>query len=240
MSLSRRQMLLASMGLFVAGCAPTQTSVSRRPGTEWPGSVDRPRQQRSTRVDPRPRDTPTAPTPRQVPAHADGLNAVARSRWASAGPVTSRVNPMNGVSRITVHHEGWTSFWDNGEASTAERIERIRNVHVRDRGWGDIGYHYIIDRSGRIWQGRAIGYQGAHVGGANENNLGIMLLGNFDQQSPTDVQLDRLVSSLRSLMRTHNVANHRVYTHQELSPSACPGRNLQPRMVSLRRGGYLT
>lgn len=239
MSVSRRQMLLTSLGLLVAGCGTTQTRSSARPRTQWPEAVARPRTQPATPL-PRPNTPPApiAPAPAS-PAYADALRAIPRSRWASTGPVGNRVNPMNGVQRITIHHEGWTSFWHTDQNATADRIEQIRNIHVRDRGWGDIGYHYIIDRAGQIWQARPIAYQGAHVAAQNEHNIGVMLLGNFDQQTPSAAQIDCLVTSLRTLMHTHRVPTHRVYTHQELSPSACPGRNLQPRIVSLRQSGHL-
>jgi hypothetical protein len=50
---------------------------------------------------------------------------------------------------------------------------------------GDIGYHYIVDRSGAIWQGRRIRYQGAHArGSANNGNIGIVLLGISRTSSP--------------------------------------------------------
>ncbi|MEX0653748.1 MAG: peptidoglycan recognition family protein [Phycisphaeraceae bacterium] len=230
-------MLLASLGLFVAGCGTPHGSSIVRPRTQWPGAIARPRQDRTATVEPAPRRSNPAATPPR-PA-SDGLAAIPRSRWASTGPVDGRVNPLNGVARITVHHEGWTSFFHTDENTTADRIEQIRQVHVRDRGWGDIGYHYIIDRAGRAWQCRSLRYQGAHVANNNENNLGVMLLGNFDKQTPSSAQIDCLVATLRSLMATHRVPTHRVYTHQELSPSACPGRNLQPRVVSLRQGGHL-
>lgn len=146
---------------------------------------------------------------------------------------------MGGINRITIHHEGWTPVWFSDQASTAARLEQIRNIHVRDRGWGDIGYHYVIDRAGRVWQGREIRYQGAHVSKNNEHNVGIMCLGNFDKQRPSDAQMQSLINTLRSVQHTYKVPARRVYTHQELSPTACPGSHLQPRVVAIRSNGYL-
>jgi N-acetyl-anhydromuramyl-L-alanine amidase AmpD len=110
---------------------------------------------------------------------------------------------------------------------------------MNQRGWGDIGYHYVIDRSGRIWEARPIQYQGAHVASNNENNLGIMVLGNFDKQQPTDAQMATLRQALIRFRKTYNVPVSRVYTHQEITPTACPGRSLQPRMVAMRKGNQL-
>lgn len=244
-------MLLAGLGLALTGCAAQQGSSSsvsaaayQRPQTLWPDAVARPR----PIATPAQVVTPVAPTPVVAAAPAvqapaapavPAFNAIARSNWSKRGPVMSRINPMNGVTRITVHHEGWTNVWFTDWKSTAARLNHIRDAHVSDRKWGDIGYHYIIDRAGRVWEGRDTRYQGAHVQATNEHNLGIMLLGNFDKQRPSDAQLATLRSSLIALMHLHNVPVRRVYTHQELKPTACPGKQLQPRVATLRNGGYL-
>ncbi len=146
---------------------------------------------------------------------------------------------MNGVTRMTVHHEGWTPVWFTDFDHAAERIEQDRHVHVDNRGWGDLGYHFVIDRAGRLWEGRKLKYQGAHVADHNEHNIGIMCLGNFDKQQPSQVQLQTLTNTLKTLRKHYNVPINRIYTHQELNPTACPGSNLQPRVASLRTNGHL-
>ena len=231
MKMTRREMLLASLGL-VSGCSST-SSLSERPRTRWPAPIARPSVAAGVAVPPAP--TPTVPRSVSV----GGVNALPRARWAKAGPIASRVNPMGSIARITIHHEGWTPVWFSDQASTAARIEQIRNIHVRDRGWGDIGYHYIIDRAGRVWQGRDIRYQGAHVSKNNEHNVGVMCLGNFDKQRPSDAQMQSLINTLRSVQHMYSIPARRVYTHQELSPTACPGSHLQPRVVAIRSNGYL-
>jgi hypothetical protein len=162
-----------------------------------------------------------------------------RAWWTKYGPNGAKLNPMAGVNRITVHHEGHTPVWFTDDRSTRERMEQVRGVHTRDRKWADIGYHYIIDRAGRIIEGRSVAYQGAHVSQQNEHNVGVMLLGNFEQQSPSQQQLLSLQTTLRFLMAKYRVPTNRVYTHRELGPTVCPGRNLQPRVASLRTSGAL-
>ena len=66
-----------------------------------------------------------------------------------------------------------------------------------------------------------------------------MLLGNFEQQSPSQQQLLSLQTTLRFLMAKYRVPTGRVYTHRELGPTVCPGRNLHPRVASLRTSGAL-
>ena len=233
MKLTRREMLLTGLGLVVGGCASAGAPLAGRPRTDWP-RASAPRRDAGDPVEPDPQ--PATPEPDDGPA---GLSVIPRSRWASRGAVPGRVNAMNGVNRITVHHEGWTPVWFTDYHRTAKRIEHDRHVHVDNRGWGDLGYHYIIDRAGRLWQGRRLRYQGAHVADNNEHNIGVMCLGNFDKQQPSEAQLRKLIDTLTALRRQYDVPVSRVFTHQELNPTACPGANLQPRMVRIRRGGYL-
>lgn len=250
MKLSRREMLLVGLGLVAHGCAsatgPASRSVgdgyARRvglPQTTWPDAISQPVPVATYVRAPAPRLQPVAPPPHPAAPPPPTLDVIDRSRWASHGPNPAKLNPMGGINRITVHHEGWKPVWFDDFATTAERLDHIRSTHVGTRHWADIGYHYIIDRAGRIWEGRDLRYQGAHVAECNEHNIGVMLLGNFDKQSPSDAQMGTLRNALRVLMKRHGVGVNRVYTHQELKPTACPGRALQPRVVSLRNNGYL-
>ena len=141
---------------------------------------------------------------------------------------------MKGINRITIHHEGWKVVGFDDYASTAARLDLIRRSHV-NRKFADIGYHFIIDRAGRVYEGRSVQYQGAHVRDNNEHNLGIMCLGNFDQQQPTDAQLRSLAATVALFRKRYNISASRVFTHREIVSTACPGRNLQSRVASLRR-----
>lgn len=229
MDMTRRQTLLAGAGLLLTGCSAA-TGRYDRPDPWTARSYTERRRPAPIRSTPAPRpatpDTPTTP---------GGLNALSRGQWTRNGAIASKVNPMNGVTRITVHHEGSTPVYFADARTTASRIELIRRVHTRDRGWGDIGYHYIIDRGGRVWEGRSLAYQGAHVRENNEHNLGVLMLGNFDKQSPSDAQMTTLHRTLATLTGSHRVGRHRVFTHQELVQTACPGRSLQGQMAGVRR-----
>jgi len=235
MDLTRRQAVLAGLALMATGCASSRTASSARPDP-WSLRSYREFNQRPTPTGAVQRVQP-APPAQAAPAvaRADSLGVIARANWASTGPARKKVNPMRGVTRITVHHEGWKPVYFADTRSTADRIELIRTVHTRDRGWGDIGYHYIVDREGKVWEGRPIAYQGAHVRNNNEHNLGILVLGNFDKQTPSDPQLNGLVTSIKAFQTQHKVQKRRVFTHQEIVSTACPGKNLQNQMAGVRR-----
>jgi hypothetical protein len=204
-----------SFALAMAACSAT-TRAARIPPPEWS-------------------DVPATSKP---PVVADAALPWAKPRylWAKAPPDFANLNPMLPVTSITVHHDGLDDLvYATDTASMAARIDHYRMGH-RGKGWADIGYHLIIDRSGTLWQGRAIRWQGAHVKNHNEGNIGVLVMGNFERQQPTAAQMKTLDRVLRDLMRTYRVSKSRVYTHREWpdAETACPGRNLQPKVASLR------
>ena len=140
---------------------------------------------------------------------------------------------MGRVNKITIHHEGSSPFYSTNQGDVARRLESIRAGHV-SKGWADIGYHYVIDPAGRVWQGRPTSLQGAHVKDENPGNLGVMVLGNFESQRATPAQLATLDQFVASQMRQYGVSVRNVYTHRELRPTACPGRSLQAYMLQTR------
>ena len=72
-------------------------------------------------------------------------------------------------------------------------IRSIYAYHVKSRGWSDIGYNFLVDRFGRIWEGRYGGIDkpvvGAHTLNYNDYSFAMSAIGNFDTAQPTDVML---------------------------------------------------
>ena len=232
-SATRRGFLLLGLGLL-AGCAKKTTHVML-PNPPWP-ALDPPPLHGSEAVPPRYEPLPR-PEP-LLPSSPWQATVLARSKWAQGEPVTTQMNRLSPVRYITVHHDGMHPFFDTDQRATAARIEAIRRAHRR-RGWGDIGYHFVVDRAGRVWEGRSLRYQGAHVKNNNYANIGIVVLGNFDRQQPSQAQLASVRQLVSSLMDRYHVPASHVSTHQEWSPTACPGRYLQQFMNTSRRRGRL-
>ncbi|QQE12503.1 N-acetylmuramoyl-L-alanine amidase [Planctomycetota bacterium] len=256
MKVSRRNLLMIGMGMLVSGCVDTRMRYLPHPRVEWPHTSRPNSATRTTYAPPQAQPTkqvtqnsskPSTSTRRTTRSRSSAnskvshgaFRPIARSNWTKTGPARGRVSSMGSISKITVHHEGSATFWTTDYRTTARHIEDIRKGHVGNKRWGDIGYHYIIDRAGRVWEGRSIKYQGAHVSKHNPHNVGVMLLGNFEKQKPTKAQLATLQTTLRSLMRKYRVPVKRIYTHRELMPTKCPGRNLQPLTVKIRKSGVL-
>jgi hypothetical protein len=172
---------------------------------------------------------PVAKEPKQT------YGILPRSMWAKAGPDLKRVDPMNGVRLITFHHSGDPKpFTTTDFGETAQHLEYVREYH-RSRNFQDIGYHFAIDRVGRVWQLRSLKYQGQHVRYNNEHNIGVVVLGNFDKQAMSQAQKDKVRIFGALLRKQYGLPISRVYTHQEIVSTECPGDNMQPYMVHVRK-----
>jgi len=245
MSIHRRNFLVGGTGFLLAGCQQTaQTTTDlgvtggyQDVGIGWRKPVTRPTPGSGHAYIPRhPVPTPQPDLP-DASADPSTFQYIARTQWTRVGQ-KSNINPMLGIQRLTIHHEGFPEAVHFSDyRTTAMRLEKIRRSH-RGRGWADIGYHFVVDRAGRIWEGRPARYQGAHVRNNNSHNLGIMVLGNFNLQSPSDAQLHSLQIAVRSLRRRYRITTRSIYTHRELNPTSCPGNHLQPRVASMRSNGY--
>lgn len=142
------------------------------------------------------------------------------------------------IRDVTVHH-------DADVISPGYSLEFIRGKLIGyDRAhaakWGGgIGYHEAIDPQGRIHQMRSRLAKGAHVGGFNSGNYGLMLLGNFELQSPTPEQLETLRHRLTQppAPGLPDLRGKRVRGHQDWPPpggsTACPGKALVPHVKRL-------
>ncbi len=162
-----------------------------------------------------------------------------RSEWQPAALIRSRLDPMGKIYRITVHHSA-ILLRSPSERSAADQIRSIQNTHMKKEGCGDIGYHFLIDPSGRIWQGRELRYQGAHArGDNNRGNIGICVLGNFmrgrDGQRPTAAELNALESLIGNLAQKHRIAAEQIFSHSDLVNTQCPGTYLRGEVDRIAR-----
>jgi hypothetical protein len=224
LSAGRRRFLLLGLGVLLTGCAD-QRSARLLPGPAW-----------EVRPVPRPPVEEPAVAAAPYPAGPSFPGVLTRAQWASGRPIPSRMNTMLPVGWITVHHDGMDPFTGEDARAAAHRLDAIRRAHL-NLGWGDIGYHFAVDRAGNVWEGRPLAWQGAHVKNHNEHNIGVVALGNFDRQQPTRAQLAALQQHVRLLMSAFRVPAARLRTHQEWAPTACPGRRLQQYMVTARATG---
>lgn len=187
--LTRRQ-FLGVMGLFGAGAGALCGGVTA-------GSLMATRVIVTTPTD-SPTLIPSVPTPIvEKPAIVD------RATWSALSPnINARnengyYNPLdnpegwyvypdnlqNSYQTLVIHHSGF--YEQDGQSTLAE----IQRAHHEDRGWADVGYHFMIDKDGTIYEGRDLTVRGAHVEGYNTGSAGVCLFGDFRFEAPSQAQL---------------------------------------------------
>jgi len=95
----------------------------------------------------------------------------------------------------------------------------IQNFHQNTRGWNDIGYHYVIMPSGRIYEGRGYGVVGAHCPGHN-SEPSVSFAGSYDDHAPTPAAIETL-GWLRAYLKAGGYKGHR-----DGFSTSCPGNAL--------------
>ena len=89
-------------------------------------------------------------------------------------------------------------------------VEKIKEWHVKENGWSDVGYHFIITRSGELQKARSEEYQGAHAPKVNFRSLAVCLIGGTDDKQQwennfTNEQFTTLKSLIGDLVKKYEI-----------------------------------
>ena len=169
-------------------------------------------------------------------AHLAGVLATVREPPAMATrPERRHIRPPG----IVLHHSG-------GRPSAT--VAEIREEHQRERGWADVGYHWIVREFApgewRAEPGRPEEYVGAHAPGRNDW-LGVVVLGTYEPPAPPPpaAAVVALVACLADLCSRYDLAPDRIRPHREsgcLGPGGtrgttdCPGQHLVDLLPQIR------
>lgn len=170
--------------------------------------------------------------------------------WRTPGP-----GAADRLDALVVHHTASANRYTSSEVPAI--IRGIYRYHTKSRGWSDIGYGFLIDRWGRVYEGRSGStYEpivGAHATSHNFRTMGIALLGDFGTATPTKasrVALARLVAwkadlhhmpavgSVRLGDGAHShkrVLGHRDAKGGDATGTACPGKVMYGYLDWVRR-----
>jgi len=151
---------------------------------------------------------------------------------------------------LTWHHAAGYSA--ETEAEGKAQMRAMQDLHQNIRGWSDIGYQFGIDRGGRLYQGRPfrdgstslsqvpVLARGAHVGGANTGNIGVVIMGCYHppegphcEQEITPAAFATYVTLFSFLSERYGVAPTLIRGHRDFSSTACPGDNNYARIPEL-------
>ena len=192
---------------------------------------------------------PAGAVPSPTPAdHLDRPSIISRADWG-ARPVDVGARNEHGYYNPLTNPEGWyvypddlrggyqtvvihhSAFYLEDGVSTLLKVQRL---HRDDRGWADVGYHFMVDKEGFIYEGRDLSARGAHTQGYNTGSAGLCLLGDFRAESPSAAQwqaVTALTQWLAYRLRLTHLAGHRQFNDW----TVCPGVHVINRLENLAR-----
>ncbi len=181
----------------------------------------------------------------------DAPPITSRSSWGARQPkATSEV-----ASRLKmgfVHHT--VSANDYTPADVPEMLRGIQAYHMDVNGWDDIGYNFLVDRAGQIWEGRSGGIArnvvGAHVGGFNTGSVGVAVIGDYRTAQPTSQSVgavaqvlgwrlglagvDPTASTSMTGLDGQAVSLRTISGHRDAASTECPGQQLYDELDLVR------
>jgi hypothetical protein len=129
-------------------------------------------------------------------------------------------------------------------------LRSIYAYHTKSRGWSDVGYNFLVDRFGRIWEGRYGGVDrpvvGAHTLGYNDNAFAMSAIGNFEVRQPSQAMIQAYGALFAWKLSLHGVdaSSKKQYVtsrnfpaingHRDAGSTACPGRYLYAKLPQIR------
>ncbi len=226
-----------------------------------------PRALRAELLDPGTSKADAFMTPKLPPSTAHAESAlppiISRAEWGADESLRGRTPTYNATVKVGVlHHTASTNSYD--EAGAAEQLRAVYAYHTKSLGWSDIGYNFLVDKFGRLYEGRYGGIDkpvmGAHAGGFNTDTFGISALGNYDAVAPPQVMVDAITTlfawklglSHRDPLGTASLTSAgggtsrfakgttitvpTIIGHRDVGATACPGRYLYPFLDAIRQG----
>jgi hypothetical protein len=164
----------------------------------------------------------------------------------------------DGVHLAFVHHTVNTNSYTKSQSASI--VRGIELYHVKSNGWNDIGYNFLVDKYGQIFEGRYGGVTkpvvGAHALGFNTGSVGIAVIGDYGSTSITPAARAALVSliawrldlahvdPLSKVVRVsagnprypagRAVTLNAISGHRDVYPTSCPGGSLYALLPSIR------
>jgi len=121
---------------------------------------------------------------------------------------------MRQINKLIIH-------CSDTEGPETGATEAIRRYHMYERGYSDIGYHFVIERSGEVKYGRPEATPGAHCKGANKHSIGICLVG---KKTFRPAQLKSLTELMTELLEEYGLPVTAIAGHQDFASAKAQGK----------------
>jgi len=143
------------------------------------------------------RPASTVPAALPVATSANGLpvTVTTRAEWGANASYMSWDPDYASAGHVVVHHTAGTNNYSAGQSASI--VRGIYYYHAVTLDWGDIGYNFLIDKYGTVFEGRSGSVAapagrmsvGAHARGVNTGTMGLSMMGDYSSISPSDAQL---------------------------------------------------
>jgi N-acetylmuramoyl-L-alanine amidase/FG-GAP-like repeat len=173
-----------------------------------------------------------------------------RAQWGADESVREPGLPSYGdVRGAFVHHTVNANSYSAADVPAI--IRGIYAYHVNSRGWRDIGYNFLVDKFGRVWEGRFGGIDrpvtGAHTAGYNDDAFAMSAIGTYTSQPPEAALISAYQRLFSWKFSIHGVDPRRVVNydgeiwpaiagHRDAASTECPGTALYRQLPSIRAG----
>jgi flagellar hook assembly protein FlgD len=199
--------------------------------------------------------------PRPLDARTEQPTVIRRAQWGADESIV-RAPPYyaSALHFAVVHHTAGTNSYSASQSAAI--VRGIERYHVLANGWNDIGYNFLVDKYGQVFEGRGGGIAknvvGAHAEGFNTGSTGVALLGTYEStkiSAAARAALVRLlawrldvahVDPLSRLMWASggnpkypagtNVSLRAISGHRDTGPTSCPGSSLYAQLPGIARG----
>ncbi|MDT0320435.1 peptidoglycan recognition protein family protein [Streptomyces millisiae] len=126
-------------------------------------------------------------------------DVVTRATWGADEQLRTEPVTYTGAARaVFVHHTNHPDDYDCEDVP--EMLRAMQQDHVLWKGWDDIGYNFVVDRCGTIYEGRGGGadrfVQGAHTTGFNADSVGVAALGDFGAEGSVPAELVSAIAKI--------------------------------------------
>ncbi len=179
---------------------------------------------------------------------AEQLKVYSRAEWGADESIR-REDPSYGQVRgVIVHHTAGTNDYSPDQVPSI--LRGIYSFHVKGRGWNDVGYNFLVDKWGRVWEGRAGGLDravvGAHTLGYNTQTMGISVMGDYSVNSPSDDAVSSVAAIIGWKANIHGFSPTgqadlygrtfpAVIGHRDANNTDCPGNYLYGALSTIRQ-----
>jgi len=147
---------------------------------------------------------------------------VPRSQWSQRRSTLRSISTP--VPHVFIHHT--ESAGCTNRQSCVRMLRSFQALHV-GKGWGEIGYNFLIGGDGVIYEGRGWGKGGAHTRGYNSNAIAISFIGSFKTRAPSAAMVRAAQALIQcGVSRRQIQSGYGLYGHRDANATDCPGNSL--------------